>query len=165
MAYEYLENKRKNAKKNTDEHNYNHWRNETTRLIRDAKKTYYSQSIELYKNDPQKISKVFHELNKKTNDTTSIKTITYNNKTYTNDDDIANIFNEYFTSVTEKYLNNDKILSQNLHKLEHFISTKIPKGNIFNIIHMTEDFVYKYLTNLDTNKATGIDNISSKVIK
>ena len=31
--------KRGNAKKNTDEHNYKHWRNETTRLIRDAKKT------------------------------------------------------------------------------------------------------------------------------
>ena len=67
--------------------------------------------------------------------------------------------------MTEKYLNKDKILSLNLHKLEHFISTKIPKGNIFNIPHMTEDFVYKYLTNLDTNKATRIDNISSKVIK
>ena len=35
VAYEYLENKRKNAKKNTDEHNYNHWRNETTGLIRE----------------------------------------------------------------------------------------------------------------------------------
>ena len=30
---------------------------------------------------------------------------------------------------------------------------------------MTEDFVYKYLTNLDTNKAAGIHNISSKIIK
>ena len=113
----------------------------------------------------KKLSKVFNELNNKSSDTTNIKSITYNNKTYTNDNDIANSFNEYFTSVTEKFPNKDNILSPNLHQLGHFISTKLPKGNIFNILHITKDFVYKYLPNLDTNKATGIDNISSKVIR
>ena len=110
----------------------------------------------------KKLGKVFNELSSKSNDTTNVK---YNNKTYTNVDDIANIFNEYFTSVIEKYLKNDNILSRNPHKLENFISTKLPKGNIFNIPHIAEDFVYKYLTNLDINKATGIDNTSSKIIK
>ena len=84
---------------------------------------------------------------------------------FTDDADIANTFNQYFTSVAEKYINKEKSLSPNIQKLEHFISEKLPKGNIFNIPYITQDFVYKYLTNLDNNKATGIDNISSRIVK
>ena len=60
-------NKRENAKKNKDQQNYKYWRNEATKLIRDAKKEYYSESIKLYKNDPKKLCKVFNELNNKSN--------------------------------------------------------------------------------------------------
>ena len=83
-------NKRENAKKNKDEPNYKYWRNEATKLIRDAKKEFYSESIKLYKNDPKKLCKVFNELNNKSNFSNNIKTITYENKTFTNDADIAN---------------------------------------------------------------------------
>ena len=64
--------------------------------------------------------------------------------------------------MSEKYLNKEKSL---LQKLEVFISTKLPKGNIFNIPYITDNFVYKFSTRLDNNKATGIDNISSKIVK
>ena len=158
-------NKRENAKKNKDEPNYKYWRNEPTKLIRDAKKEYYSESIKLYKNDPKKLCNVFNELSNKSNFSNNIKTITYENKTFTDDADIANTFNKYFTSVSEKYLNKEKSLSPNLKKLEAFITTKLPKENIFNIPYITEDFVYTFLTSLDNNKATGIDNISSKIVK
>ena len=123
-------NKRENAKKNKDEQIYKYWRNEATKLIRDAKKEYYSESIKLYKNDSKKLCKVFNELNNKSNFSNNIKTITYENKTFTDDADIANTFNKYFTSVSEKYLNKEKSLSPNLKKLEAFITTKLPKENI-----------------------------------
>ena len=115
-------NKRENAKKNKDEQNYKCWRNEATKLIRDAKKEYYSESIKPYKNDPKKICKVFNELNNKSNFSNNIKTITYENKTFTDDADLANTFNKYFTSVSEKYINKEKSLSPNLKKLEAFIT-------------------------------------------
>ena len=67
--------------------------------------------------------------------------------------------------MSEKYLNKEKSISPNLKKLGTFITTKLPKENIFNIPYITEDFVYKFLTSLDNNKATGIDNISSKIVK
>ena len=108
--------------------------------------------------------KVFNELSSKSN-YSNIKTLTYKNKIFTEDADIANTFNQYFTSVAEKYINKEKSLSSNLQKLEHFISEKLPKGNIFNIPYITQDFVYKYLTNLDNCKATGIDNILSMIVK
>ena len=67
--------------------------------------------------------------------------------------------------MSGKYLNKEKSLSPNLNKLEAFISTKLPKGNIFNIPCITQDLVFKFLTSFDNNKATGIDNKSSKIAK
>ena len=152
------------SKKIKDENNYKYWRTATTKLIRDARKKYYLESVKLYKNDPKRLCKVFNELSNKSN-FSNIKTLTYKNKIFTDDADIANTFNQYFTSVAEKYINKEKSLSPNLQKLEPFISEKLPKGNIFNIPYITQDFVYKYLTNLDNNKAAGIDNISSRIVK
>ena len=40
-------NKRANSKKNKDELNYKYWRNEVTKLIRDAKTGYYSELIKI----------------------------------------------------------------------------------------------------------------------
>ena len=93
----------------------------------------------------------------------------YNNKTFTRDADIANIFNKHFTSVAEKYLNDtanamNKSHSPNLLLLKAFIKQKLPKGNIFKIPLMTEQFVCKFISKLDKNKATGIDNISAKIL-
>ena len=95
---------RENAKKNKNEDNYKHWRNKNTLLIRQAKETYYSKSIETNKNNPKMLSKLFRELNNTPANYNNIATITYNNKTYTHDSDIANIFNKHFTNMAHKYL-------------------------------------------------------------
>ena len=49
--------------------------------------------------------------------------------------------------------------------LKEFIKHKLYKENIFKIPFMTEHFVCKFIYNLDNNKATGIDNISIKILK
>ena len=91
----------------------------------------------------------------------------HDNKLYTRDADIANIFNKHFTSIADKYLSHS---SSNNHSpdmlpLKEFIKHKLPKENIFKIPFMTEHFVGKCISNLDNNKATGIDNISIKILK
>ena len=87
-------NMRENSRKIKDENNYKYWRNATTKLIRDAKKKYYSESVKLYKNDPKRLCKVFNELSSKSN-FSNIKTLTYKNKIFTDDADIANTFTQY----------------------------------------------------------------------
>ena len=49
--------------------------------------------------------------------------------------------------------------------LNEFLQHKLPKENILKIPFMTEHFVSKFIFNLDNNKATGIDNISIKILK
>ena len=74
-------------------------------MIREAKKTFYSESILTYKSNPKMLASVFKELNHQSKNVVNITSIMYNNKTFTRDADIANIFNKHFTSVTEEYLN------------------------------------------------------------
>ena len=90
----------------------------------------------------------------------------YNNKTFTRDADIANIFSKHFTSVAEKYLNDtaNKSHLPNLSFLKEFIMQKLPMENIFKIPLMTKQFVCNFISTLYKNKATGIDNISAKIL-
>ncbi len=161
-------NKRDNAKKNKNEQQYKHWRNKAVLLIREAKRTHYSQSIETHKNNPKMLSNVFKELNNKTKNTVNTATLTYQHKTFTNDKDIAHAFNTHFTGVAEKYLGpsaNKTSNPPNFQLLKGFITSKLPPGNVFKIPPVTEQFVNKFLAKLDTNKATGLDNISAKILK
>ena len=158
-------NKRDNSKKKHLENEYRYWRSKTTRLIREAN-FFYSESIQTYKNNPKMLASVFKELNHQTKNVVNVTSIMSNNKTLTRDADIANIFNKHFTSVAEKYLNDtaNKSHSPNLILLKEFIKQKLPKGNIFKIPLMTEQFICKFISKLDKNKATCIDNISAKIL-
>ena len=160
-------NTRDNAKKKKHEAEYKFWRNKTTFLIREAKNNIYSESIKRYKTNPKMLANVFKELNHQTQKAVNITSIRHDNKVYTRDADIANIFNKHFTGIADKYLSHS---SSNNHSpdmlpLKEFIKHKLPKENIFKIPFMTEHFVGKCISNLDNNKATGIDNISIKILK
>ena len=109
---------RENAKKNKYEEKYSHWRNKTTLLVRQAKETYYSKSIETNKNNPKMLYKLFNELNNKPANSNNIVSITYDNKTYTNNSDIANIFNKHFTNMADKYLSRPRKDSAHLPNMQ-----------------------------------------------
>ena len=53
---------RNGAQRHRNDSLYKVWRNKVTSLIREAKSGLYTEAIELHKNNPQKLSKVFQEL-------------------------------------------------------------------------------------------------------
>ena len=80
----------------------------------------------------------------------------------------ANIFNKHFTNVADKYLSHPRKDSThliNMQLLKEFIKGKLLVGNIYKIPLMTEDVVIKYISQLDSNEATGNDIISAKILK
>ena len=88
----------------------------------------------------------------------------------TKDSDIAKAFNEHFTSLASTYLENvDRPPSgkseQHNFILKKFVQSKLPPGNTFTIPPIREEWVQKTLTNSGKHKATGLDNISTKVLK
>ena len=72
------------------------------------------------------LTSVFKELNHQTKHVVNITSM-YNNKTFTRDANIENIFNKHFTSVAEKYLNDtaNKSHSPNLLLLKEFFKQKL----------------------------------------
>lgn len=71
-----------------------------------------------------------------------------------------------FLPVSEKYFTRKNNCSNNsLESLRHYLSYKLPNGCAFDIPNVSEEFVLKYLSTIDTKKATGIDGISAYVLK
>ena len=88
----------------------------------------------------------------------------------TKDSDIAKAFNEHFKSLASTYPENVDIPAPGMSEqhnfiLKKFVQSKLPPGNTFTIPPIREEWVQKTLTNLDKHKATGLDNISAKVLK
>ena len=46
-----------------------------------------------------------------------------------------------------------------------YLQQKIPENVIFELPAVEENFVFKYLSTLDTSKATGLDGIGPRLLK
>ena len=71
-------------------------------------------------------------------------------------------------SVASSYANMDPNVCTDIsymHKIEHYVASKLPKDTTLDIPPVSEEFVLKQLSKLDVNKATGLDEISSYVLK
>ena len=81
--------------------------------------------------------------------------MSYNDTTESNDSEKAEIFNEYFYSV---------FTHSNLEFAEDNVDITSTTG-VLNDIVISESEVLEMLTSLQPNKASGIDNISPKLLK
>ena len=82
---------------------YNQFRKCYNKVIRVAKKVYYKNSFDQHKNNLRKTWEVLKEAIRKKNDKSSIiEEIKSDNLFYRNDNDMANKFNEYFTTIADK---------------------------------------------------------------
>ena len=144
---------------------YKFYRNLTSKMLRKAKSEYYRDYVETNKENPTKLAKLFDELSGKCKDN-SVTSLTYNDKTLTKDKDIAEAFNLHFTNITKKYIpdKNGKTKPK-LDHIKEFVAARVPPNNFFKIPLITELEVEKFLTKLDTTKATGLDNIDAKFLK
>ena len=90
---------------------------------------------------------------------TSIKEITVNGNMVTGDENIANEFNEFFSTIGPKLA---KISIPNKLDPLHFVS---PKTELFNFEAITNEQLSAALKKLKMNKASGLDKISNKLLK
>lgn len=156
---------RENAKKAGRHDAYRYYRNQTTAMIRIAKRNYYREFVVRNKDNTHKLAKLFDELSGKTK-SENITALSYNNKTVTDSKEIANILNTHFTTISDRYTNRDKHNSEpDLAPLRRYIRQRLPPGNVFKIPLITEHHMNKLLKELDVSKATGLDDISARLIK
>ena len=69
----------------------------------------------------------------------------------------------FFIQVAESI--KEPIVPSDHEKLKEFCSNKIPNNNNFNIPFLEASYVEKYLSSIDTTKATGTDIIGPHLLK
>ena len=77
--------------------------------------------------------------------------------------ELTELFNSYFVNIATNL--KEPIIPSDFETLRTFVTSKVPTNTKFNISLTNETFVWKFLTNLNVNKSTGLDNIGPKILK
>ena len=142
---------------------YKNMRNKCVSIVRDAKKTYYQSCIKNSNGDSTKLWKHIHELVQ--SDSKSAPTaIKDGETTLTDAQHLCESFNKYFSTVVHQYLPTTS-QTPDLEALHNFVSSKIPDGILLTMPPLTCEEVFQSLNKLDPHKATGLDDLSSKILK
>ncbi len=135
-------------------------RNRINNEIKEVKRNYFTNNLDLHKGDMKKTWKLINELSSKnTGKTNRVSELNFNNQEITAPMDIAEAFNNYFSSVGDN-------LAASIPTPDHdprFYLKATDKT--FSLQSSTFETVYKLLSEIDEKKAVGLDNIPNKLLK
>ena len=128
--------------------------------LKNAKNEYYSTRIADEGNNSKKAWKTINNLLGRKNKQTVVNELKLGDNSLANSKDIADAFNDYFSSIGPNLASQ----SDNINfDFETYVKTAESEFTAFQPVTINQ--VYKLLTGLPSNKATGVDKISSKIIK
>ena len=131
-------------KKTNNSTGYKTWRNKVVNMIRKAKKAFYVEAIESNKRNPTVLWKhmkgVCPDKQEK-----APKILQTEDKTITDNVDIANALNTYFASVSDKYVpvKTKKLDNESSANISEFVNEKVERLTKFTVPPVTTDFVLK----------------------
>ena len=157
--------KRDRHKSLRNDYNYKWWRNKVNKLIKESKKNRYQTYIENNKDKPGSIYKLFQDVGagKRCRKQLNISSVNNNGIQTGNPTEIANIFNNFFVNIASKI--KEPVEPSNHDKLKEFCNSKLPENTKFSLHQLEKDKVLKYLSTMDSSKATGSDNIGPRLLK
>ena len=157
--------KRENAKRKKLYDKYKMWRNKLLSLVRKHKQDYYAKVIEKCNGQTSKLWKVLNNVTCRNKPCPEISCLNIENKCTDKPEDIANSFDQYFTSVAESLKSTiphqDYVVTEQFQK---FLSDKDIKQKGFSIPLISENEVVTWLKSLNPHKATGSDRLSAKLL-
>jgi hypothetical protein len=139
------------------------YRNYLTSLLDKTKNDFYKEQILKVQNEPKKVWKIINEITgskTKTPNLQRINEIKVNNKIINTPKEIANCFVNYFTDIGCQLANN---IRQKTHVQTNSNIRRIEDA--MRIEDITEKEILQHISELRDNAASGIDGISSKLIK
>ena len=132
------------------------------RCIRTAKKEFYHNEFNKYKNDIRKTWDTLKEIiNKKTFKSDFPSCFVHEGVEITDTKNIADKFNEYFTEIGPKLAKS--INTANKAPFNSYLTTHCPAS--FNFSYTKPDDIEKIIRNLRPKSSAGCDNISTKLLK
>ncbi|CAB3998795.1 Hypothetical predicted protein [Paramuricea clavata] len=140
--------------------NYKTARNKVNIQLKNAKKDYYSTKIAGQKHNPKEAWKTINNILGRQSKPTVANELKVGENILTNTQDIAEGFNDYFSNIGPDLAS--KIDSTNFN-YETYVENAKSEFAAFQPV--TVQNVYQLLHCLCSNKATGVDKISCKIIK
>lgn len=139
---------------------YRKLRNKITKLIKNTKNNYYRNKIEENPKDPKFIWKIINNsFNKDKNVKPKIKEIMVHGKQISQNDEIADAFNNYFANVAEVMANEIQCSTNNANFNEKTCTNTI----FLKPVDSLE--IEKYIHELNINTAAGLDNLTPKILR
>ncbi len=148
------------TKLETDWNNYKKARNETNILLRQTKKEYYSNKIATEKQDPKAAWKTINTILDKQNQRTKVNELNQNGTKLSSPDEISEGFNTFFSNIGPNLA--EEISTPESH-FKDFLDKTNSEFAAFQSVSVSH--VCLLLRELSGSKATGLDKISSKIIK
>ncbi|XP_072028290.1 uncharacterized protein [Amphiura filiformis] len=161
---DYLHRKALRSNTSSDWEEYKQCRNEVTSMIRKAKETYCKQSVSQNAGDSKKMWKALNDiLPHKASPSPS--SITIDDEVCTSVNDIANGFNKYFTGVAAKLVDSNGTICND----ESVYVEDKPTGDcskpVLDLPSISSEFICREIDLMSEKKATGLDDIGSKILK
>ena len=140
------------------------YRNKVANLTKQAKSNFYQSMLDKNKSAGE-FWKYIKDLNPK-QPSKSPTMLKDNNKIINNPSDIAESFNDYFANIAKMYIPAQSDNTQfDSTTLSNYINSKVPANYEFSIPTVSEEWVKKQLSSIDSKKATGPDGISARLLK
>ena len=155
--------KRKAIKTNKEEDwlLFKSFRNAANTDLRRSKKEYYTKKFSDNKQNPKKAWRTITDILGRNKKHTNINEIKLLGKTVTSTNELVEVFNDHFGNIgpsLAKFVPNDNDVS-----FRQFVSQQSNDNFSFRPVSVT--LIYNLLTKLSTSKATGMDNIATKVLQ
>ena len=155
----------KKAQKTQSQHHWSCYRKLrclVNKEVRECKSKYYESLIRENRNNPSGLWKTLNELTSRNTHSTAPSCIVSNGVETTNSQSISTLFNTFFTGIGNTLAD---AIKQRL-PTNIFANNQIPQFNsTFEFKEIKIKSVFKQLSNLKTNKSTGLDGISAKLLK
>ena len=141
---------------------YRSSRNAANIALRNAKKEYYATKFLNSKTNPKHAWKTVNDILGRSQKQNIVNEINLPGKTVTSTRELVNVFNDYFTDVGPTLAK--KFEYEHTRSFRDFIFQHEPDEKfIFQPVNV--EIVYRLITKLTISKATGVDDISAKVLK
>ena len=141
-------------------HQYKLYRNSIVKLIRTSKQNYFTQYFQLNSKSSKKLWQGINEyLNRKKNNNTNNITLNINGNNISEPLNVANIFNNFFTTIADNIRTKIPNAFNNFHQ---YLNNPLPNSFFFKPV--STDEMILTINSLSSNKASGPFSIPFKIL-
>ncbi|PFX34306.1 RNA-directed DNA polymerase from mobile element jockey [Stylophora pistillata] len=157
--------KAKRSKDPFDWAKYKKARNKAVGMSRTAKRKYCVSKLENNQDNTRELWKTFKSISGMNKQPKRVSSLKAGEHLLDDKEQMASKFNSHFTSIADQLRSLLPQMNLDISKLIHFVDSRKDAGIDFSIPPSTKRKVIDCLKNIRSNKASGIDKLSARMLK